>query len=171
MKSLVIYSSKTGNTKKIAEAIYNTLPDKKHITDIESIPQDINTYDIIFDGFWIDREMPDTSTQTFLKTLNNTHIALFATLGALPDSMHAQECLASGKMLLASNNIYLGGYICQGKVAAKLINQMTKMFPAGHPHAMTQERRIMLSKGAKHPDAEDLHKASIFASEMLKIRG
>ena len=39
MKSLVIYSSQTGNTKKNAEAIFYALPEPKAIHAVEEKPE------------------------------------------------------------------------------------------------------------------------------------
>jgi flavodoxin len=38
MKSIIVYSSQTGNTKRLAETIYNNLSDEKMICTIEDSP-------------------------------------------------------------------------------------------------------------------------------------
>ena len=44
MKSLVCYSSKTGNTKKVAEAVYEALPEPKHLRTVDEV-ENVEDYD------------------------------------------------------------------------------------------------------------------------------
>ncbi len=59
MKSLILYSSLTGNTKKIACSIYEAIQGKKEIKNISELVDDsidYENYDIVFLGYWVDRE-------------------------------------------------------------------------------------------------------------------
>ena len=56
MKSIVIYSSLTGNTKQVAEAITSVLPEGTPCVAMSELPSDIESYDLVFAGFWVDRE-------------------------------------------------------------------------------------------------------------------
>jgi len=57
MSSLVVFSTSTGNTKKIADAIFSALKDKdKKITDVNEINTiNINEFERIIIGGWIDK--------------------------------------------------------------------------------------------------------------------
>ena len=57
MSSLVVFSTSTGNTKKIADAIFSALKDKdKKITDVNEINTiNINEFARIIIGGWIDK--------------------------------------------------------------------------------------------------------------------
>ena len=46
MKSLVVYSTKTDNTKKLAYTIYDSLPGEKEISFVGDAP-DPNDYDFV----------------------------------------------------------------------------------------------------------------------------
>ena len=50
MKVLVAYMSKTGNTRKVAEAIYDEITDDKEIKTIDQVDT-IVPYDVAFLGF------------------------------------------------------------------------------------------------------------------------
>ena len=50
MKVLVSYMSKTGNTKKVAEAIFEEISDEKEIIPIDEVDS-IEGFDIAFLGF------------------------------------------------------------------------------------------------------------------------
>jgi len=58
MKLLVTYSSRTGNTKKVAEAIISIMPAVTEIYPVEEAPPP-QGYDFIVFGFWVNRETAD----------------------------------------------------------------------------------------------------------------
>lgn len=169
MKSLVVYSSLTGNTKMVAEAIAEELGKNTTVVAIEEQPDTVG-YDLVAVGFWVDRGTADKKTADYLKTLKNTKVALFATLGANPKSDHAKKSLDNAAALLSETNTVVGSFICQGKVDPKLIEQMNKMFPAGHPHGMNAERKARHEEASKHPNGEDLLNAKkVFAQIKLEL--
>ena len=97
MKALVVYSSRTGNTRKIAEAIAAVLPGCE-IHPVESAPAP-EGYDLVAVGYWVDKGMPDAQAKAYLETVRDAKVALFGTLGAWPDSDHARDCIAQGEAL------------------------------------------------------------------------
>ncbi len=50
MKSLIVYSSRTGNARKVAEAIFGLRPKPKEIHPVETAPPS-NKFDFIAPGF------------------------------------------------------------------------------------------------------------------------
>ena len=62
----IIYSSKTGNTKKLAEAIYNTLPQNKcdYYGTVDKIDDVLSN--VIYIGFWTEKGNADHLTIDFL---------------------------------------------------------------------------------------------------------
>jgi flavodoxin len=166
MKTLVTYSSLTGNTQKIAEAVSQAI-EHSVLLPLTDNP-DSQNYDLIIAGFWVDKGLPDARTKSFLEKLSGQKVGYFFTLGAYPDSDHAQEVSqAAAEILAKGQNIILGSYRCQGKVDPVLLEKMKKMLPPDHPHAqMTPERKARLEEAAKHPDNSDLQKARAFALEV-----
>ena len=157
MKILVVYSSKTGNTKRVAEAIAEEL--RTTATDVRGQP-DPAGYDLVIAGYWVDRGAPDAKMKQWLGLLTGGRVAVFATLGARADSDHAAKCLEAGKALAGERGaMVVGGFICQGKVDPALVEMMKGMFPAGHPHAMTPERLAGIAEADSHPDEADLSAA------------
>ncbi|RZN32941.1 MAG: hypothetical protein EF813_11490 [Methanosarcinales archaeon] len=73
MRTLVVYSSRTGNTKKIADAIYEITPEESKIAPVEYNP-DFKDYDFVVLGFWVDKGLPDKKAQKYLRTINRKKI-------------------------------------------------------------------------------------------------
>ena len=77
MKSLIVYSSQTGNTRKLAEAVRNALPGEKAMVPVDSAPSP-EGYDLVAVGFWLQAGKPDPKAAAYLQDLNNTPIFPFA---------------------------------------------------------------------------------------------
>jgi flavodoxin len=157
MEVLVVYSSKTGSTKKVAEAIYESLPYKKTLSKVEDQP-DFKNFDVILIGGWADRGTIDKKAMDYIGTIKNKKVAYFITLGAYPDSEHANSILEKTSKSIEEHNELMGHFICQGKIDSK-ITEMFEKFPVDHPLAMNDERRKMHQIASKHPDENDLSNA------------
>lgn len=170
MKTLVAYSTKTGNTKKVAEAI-NEVIDGSEIKNID----DINNldYDLVIVGAWIDKGTANKEAIDFIEKLENKKVAFFFTLGAYPDSDHAKDCVKRiEELFIKNNNEVIGHYLCQGAVDPKLIEFMKKQFPVDHPHGPNPERIKRWTDASTHPNLEDLENAkSKFKSIIEGING
>lgn len=166
MKALVAYSSRTGNTKKVAEAIHGIMPPGAVIAPVEEAP-DPAAFDFVAVGYWVDKGMPDDLAKEFMAKVNGKQVGLFGTLGAWPDSEHARQCMEHAVNLVAENNTVACQFICMGKVDPRLIEAMQKMPEAANRHAMTPERKARLEEAAKHPDDADLERARMVFSSAL----
>ena len=167
MKSVVVYSSRTGNTQKVARAIYEALPEPKEIFSAKEAP-DPSAYDFLALGFWVDKGTANAGSARYMKSVTGKKIGLFGTLGAYPDSDHARQCMEKARQMVQDNEI-LGEFLCQGKVDPDLIKMMeTKMKNDPH-HSMTPERRARLEEAAKHPDEKDLADARALFAELAQI--
>lgn len=151
MKNMIVYSSLTGNTKMIAEAIHAVMPEGTEIYPVKSAPAP-EGYDFIALGFWVDKGMPDKATLDYMEKVQNKKVALFGTLGAYPDSEHARDTMKKAAEQVPSCEV-LVDFICQGKVDPKLLAAMAKM--KSNPHPSSPEREARLAEAAKHPNAED----------------
>ena len=83
MKVQIIYASRTGCTRRLAEAIYEGIPGKeKSIHDLaEGIPE--LTGDIVLLGYWGIAGGPDQETRAFLSSVSGKAVGIFCpALGA-----------------------------------------------------------------------------------------
>lgn len=171
MSHIVIYSSRTGNTKQVAEAIHSALPEDAVLVKAEEAPEDLSSYDVVFLGFWADQGNADKLAQKVIKRIHNDKVVLFATLGVPPTMPHAQETLDAAAKLLPDGQTPIGTFKCQGKVDPKVIEMMYKMFPQGHPHGKSEERDARHKQASTHPDENDLANAKQFAADVLAKLG
>jgi len=119
MKSLVVYSSQTGNTKKLAEAVYDVLPGQKEIYTITEAP-DPSGYDWVALGFWFKAEKPDPNSLEYLPRLSGKSLFLFATHGAPQEYDHVTNGMKQAEILAQGARI-IGTFSCQGEVNPKVL--------------------------------------------------
>lgn len=169
MRTLVAYSSRTGNTKKIADAIYEIMPEGSRIASVEEDPN-FEDYDFVAAGFWVDKGLPDRKAADYLSKIKGTAVGLFATLGADPDSEHAMDCMKRASEMVRADNDLIGYFISQGKVDPKLIKMFEKL-PPDHPYTLTPERVALHERASTHPDQEDMRNAQAKFKEMLGAIG
>lgn len=172
-KSLVVYSSVTGNTKKVAEAIAEALAPDCDIHKVEDNPA-IEGYDLVAVGYWVDKGTADAKAIKYLKSIKNAKVAIFATLGAEPDSQHAKDSLKKGRELLDSSNEVVGEFICQGKIDPKIIEFMAKHFGTSGKgfHVVDEKRKQRHAQASTHPDEQDLANAkAVFSEIKQKLTG
>lgn len=166
MKGLIIYSSKTGNTKRMAEKIYEVLKVEHQMTikDIRDAPQ-VEQFDFILLGAWIDRGTLETKTLKFLKTIENKKLGLFATLGAMPDSEHGRKVIKNLEDLLKDRDS-LGQYICPGLVDPKMIEKLKGITGLVVPKKI-KEKMIETSLESREASKEELEEAARYFADRL----
>lgn len=166
MKTLITYSTLTGNTKKVCEAASKAFSEVevKDISEVTSLD-----YDFIVVGTWIDKGTADNKALKFIESLKDKKTAFIFTLGAYPDSQHAMDCIEKISELFTKNgNKVLGHYHCQGAIDPKLIEMMKTKFGPEHPHGPNPERVKRWEDASKHPDQKDLDNAYNYFKKLLE---
>jgi menaquinone-dependent protoporphyrinogen IX oxidase len=164
MKVLIAYSSKTGNTRKLAEAIHLALPDAD-LCPISSAPNP-DKYDLVLAGFWVEAENANEEMRGYLKKLGGKPAALFATLGAYPDSDHAAASLKAAEKEIPDANV-VSTFICQGAIDPDMIEWMEHL-PADDANAPTESRRKLWKDAETHPDEKDVQNAVAWAKAVVE---
>lgn len=124
MKSLVLYSSQSGNTQTLAKALYDSLEGEKELCAIDQAPSGDLDYDLVAVGFWLQAGKPDPKTDAYLKACKmNAKVFLFATHGAAKGSDHARGAMEYAVSLVNGATV-IGTYSCQGEVNPKVLEKI-----------------------------------------------
>jgi len=142
MKTLIVYSSQTGNTQKMAEAVNGLISGEKTLCPVDKAP-DPAGFDLVVLGFWLMGGKPDPKSSNYLAKVGDANLFLFATHGAAAGSAHAIKAMAHAKSLAPSAQI-AGTFSCPGEVSPTFLEKALKKDPpppwigdapaaAGHP--------------------------------------
>lgn len=168
MDYLVVYTSRTGNTQKVAMKIFESLPGKsKDIVSISELHgEEADTY---FVGFWNNRGTATTEVIDFLTNLHGKRVALFGTCGVFENKEYLKNVEKQVSVFLPDDNEYLGCYLCGGKVGPKVLETYRQIQEVED----TKQIRMMISayeNAMLHPNLEDLENAGRFVESVLNVR-
>jgi flavodoxin len=160
MNILVAFYSQTGNTRKVAEAIFSAVRStQKTMLPIEQV-KDPGSYSLIFLGFPVQHHSIPAQVTRFLQRIPpGKKIALFATHGSLRGGEKAVAAFYTA-LSLASGQVILGTFGCRGQVPFALLDEWME-----RPHERSWAMEAQSASG--HPDAADLEDARSFAETML----
>lgn len=159
MKVLVTYFTQTGNTEKVAQAIYQAIGGNKEMVSLKEA-KNPDGYDIVFCGFPVHSHSVPLPVQNFIKTIPpGKKLALFVTHGSLRGGELATTAIEHA-LSLASQLKVLGTFGCRGKVDQTLIETLLKK-PEHRAWAETAK------SAESHPDESDLEDAKQFAKKIL----
>lgn len=163
MKALVTYYSETGNTKKLAQAIYDGLTINKEIKPVQEV-ENTEGYDIIFYGFPVQAHSVPPKAMNFIERLpKGQKTAFFSTHGSLRGGILPKQAFEHALSLAINANV-LGHFGCRGQVKAALLEALMKK----PEHKSWAEEA---SSASGHPDEHDLADGKVFAAEIIaKIR-
>ena len=152
----IIYSSKTGNTKKLAETIYDTLPKNEcdYYGEVNKINEELS--DMIYIGFWTEKGNADSLTLEFLKKLKNKKIFLFGTAGYGKSEKYFDGIINKVKENIDSSNTIIGTFMCQGKMPLSVRERYEKMREQNSISFNIDDLIANFDKALSHPDEDDL---------------
>jgi flavodoxin len=171
MKVLVVYYSETGNTEKIAKAIYEeaSKAHETHLKRVDEITIDsLNDYDIIFLGsacHSTDLSAPIKKILDAIPNLPTFKLAGFFTHATSSEGFNrwACKCISSFQKTSKEKKIdFKGYYNCQGAPSPP-IQEFIKREIITSPDEWTKYIKEVM----KHPTIEDLHKAREFTRDIL----
>lgn len=160
-KILVTYFSLTGNTKIIAEAITESLPEAKTMIPVAEV-KDLAEYDLIFIGFPVHSHSVPYKVERFLKTIpRGKKIALFSTHGSLTGSRLSREAIEHA-VATASQAKVVSSFSCRGKVS----RQALEVLGRSPEHEAWAD---MAASASTHPNEHDIEDARAFARWVLAV--
>jgi flavodoxin len=161
MQILVAYYSLTGNTRMVAEAISEALPEPKELRPLTEVSS-VEGYDLIFNGFPVHSHSVPYQVEPFLKNLPaGKKTALFLTHGSIPGTRLSRQA-SEEAMILTGKTRILGTFMCRGKVSSQAMEVLSK----SPEHKLWVEMAVT---ARTHPDKNDLEDARTFARWILSL--
>lgn len=163
MKTLVAYFTQTGNTRQVAEVIYEEIHGEKEIKAIGEL-EDLEGYDLIFYGFPIQAMNPAKDAGEFLSAAGaGKRIALFITHGAPEEAERVRPWLDNARELVSQVGAeLLGSFNCQGEVLQEIIDFLLN---SDNPEYQRYGKETSEAKGL--PDEARLERARDFARNII----
>ena len=153
MSYAIIYSSRTGNTALLAQAIRETLPQEECL--YFGTPENANdalAADTLYVGFWTDKGTCDEQTAQFLHRLTSQRVFLFGTAGFGGAPAYFAQILGRVQENLGPETTVIGTYMCQGKMPDSVRTRYQAMEDSPRRTAMLEN----FEKALPHPDDLDL---------------
>lgn len=151
MTYAIIYSSKTGNTRLLAETLRDTLPADGCL--YFGMPSDeALRAERIYVGFWTDKGTCDADTAAFLSRVTTQQIFLFGTAGFGGAPEYFDKILSAARQNLPNSATICGSYMCQGKMPMVVRARYEAMEDTPRRQAMLDNFDAALS----HPNVADL---------------
>lgn len=166
MKYAVLFSSHSGNTKAIAEAIRDALKDEECIC-FETWQDNVVEADVIFAGSWTDKGNFDETMQEVLQNLHHKKIALFGTAGFGGSSTYFNAIMQRVKASIANDNTILGTFMCQGRMPSSVRKRYEAMLEKQPDDEKVQAFLENFDQALLHPNEQDMLAAKAFAHTML----
>lgn len=151
MSYAIVYSSHTGNTALLAQAIRETLPQQECLYFGTPDPKALAA-ETIYVGFWTDKGTCDESTAGFLQSLTNQRIFLFGTAGFGGAPAYFQQILGRVQEKIGAQVQVIGTYMCQGKMPQGVRTRYEAMEDSPRRTAMLEN----FDRALSHPDPRDL---------------
>ena len=150
-KWAVIYSSVTGNTRTIAEAIAEQAGDAD-VFRVQEAPEDLSGYEVVALGYWLRLGQPDPLMLKYLPKGHDAQVVFF------------QTSFARAGYNLGPGCTILGTFGCRGKINPAMLAKRKNAGP-DDPHGgpKSMERWKLAST---HPDAQDIADAKDLVDRM-----
>lgn len=151
MKYAIVFSSQTGNTKQLAEAVSSVLP-QADLCFFGSPSQEALQAERLFIGFWTDKGRCN----------------LFGTAGFGGSQEYFDKILSSVQKCLGASNTVIGTYMCQGKMPQSVRERYVKMKNSPLPIPNVDKMIENFDTAVSHPDETDLQKLKYAVAQCIK---
>ena len=153
----ILFSSRTGNTKMLADAIRAALPEED-CAYFGSAETAQTASEKLYIGFWTDKGNADSATLELLSTLKNKKIFLFGTAGFGGSEAYFRKILERITQSMDESNCIIGTFMCQGKMPQTVKERYLKMKEQPGSPANLDALLENFDRALSHPDAEDLER-------------
>ena len=151
----IVYSSRTGNTRLLAETIKNALPERGCTYFGAPCPEGGGA-DLVFAGFWTDKGTCPGEMGEFLKGLRGKKVFLFGTAGFGAAPEYFSRILSQAEQFLDGSNTVVGTFMCQGKMQPAVRRRYEAMLEKTPGDAGILGMINNFDMALSHPDSGEL---------------
>ena len=166
MNLAIIYSSKTGNTKMIAEAIKEKLQDK-NIIYYGNATEELPKADIYIIGSWTDKGNATNEIIEIIKKIKNKKIAYFGTAGYGGSEEYYKKLFERVKTNIDSSNEILGYFYCQGKMPMQVRARYEQMLTQNPENIDLKASIENFDKALTHPNNDDINNVKMWVENHI----
>ena len=167
MRLAIVFSSVTGNTERVAQAIREAC--KGHeIVAFGQPPQNVDKAELVFAGSWTDKGSCAQEMKDFLGTLHGKRVALFGTAGFGISELYFASLAERFKSQVPQGNQVVGSFFCPGKMPQSVRERYEAQLKEKPDDAKLQSMLKAFDLALSHPDEADLEQAAQFVKEALE---
>lgn len=155
-----IVSSRTGNTRKVADAVQAELRRLGFDVRERERGREVDTQLVVM-CFWCFKSTLDPLNAKLLAGLSGKRILVFGTFGGYPDSPYADKVRGNVVRAVNERNECAGVFLSQGKVRMDNIEKR-RALPPKDPHHLDDAGVARVRESQHHPDDQDLRAAVDF---------
>ena len=160
MTYAIVYDSRTGNTKRLAQAVAETLPADGRLAfgnvgEVDGAT--LAAVDRVYVGFWTNRGDCTDEAAELLASLGGTEVFLFGTCGFGADATYFAGVMARVLTHLPESAHVVGTFMCQGSMPPSVGERYERQAEA-HPAQAARMAQLIenFDVALAHPDADDL---------------
>ena len=156
MKISIVYSSRTGNTKMLAEAIYNKKSINNEIAYFGEPADEALDGDIIYLGFWTDKGTADNNTIELIRKIKNKRVFLFGTAGFGGSNEYFKTILHRVEQRFDISVDIIGDYMCQGRMPISVRERYVRLKDSNASIPNLDGMIENFDKALTHPNKHDI---------------
>ncbi len=160
MTYAIVYDSRTGNTKRLAQAVAETLPADGRLAfgnvgEVDGAT--LAAVDRVYVGFWTNRGDCTDEAAELLASLGGKEVFLFGTCGFGADATYFAGVMARVLTHLPESAHVVGTFMCQGSMPPSVRERYERQAEANPAQAARMAQLIEnFDEAVNHPDENDL---------------
>ena len=176
MNAAVVYSSKSGNTERVAKAVADKLADQGvSLTYRGRVPQagsseetEALSADVVYAGFWTDKGACAEDMAALLAKLDGKRVFLFGTAGFGGSEQYFDQIAARVAQSLPATAELLGSAMCQGQMGPAVKARYEAMLRSDPDNARVKAMIENFEHALGHPDEADCERIASAAAAAMR---
>ena len=177
MTYAIVYNSRGGNTKLVAEGLQKALAEagaEAMLTELTTgavaeASKAVAQADTVLAGFWTDKGSCTPEMAELLDRLHGKRVFLFGTAGFGGEPAYFERILTGVEEKLPQDATYLGGAMCQGKMGPAVRARYEAMLVDKPGDARIEAMIANFDAALEHPNAADIDAIAAAAKDALGL--